>query len=212
MKALIDLLAFVQKRQGKTEAMTKAAAILSDGPFGPHRRPALTEYNTVFEEEAQWLMMPLFQVPRTGQHCFALAELFKFGVNDYFPGLEVEIDYARASYWFVAAADLGHKGTIKFFHRMVPQYFMKNVTPGDMLTAVIEALVEQESLAKANHGESIEARKWREAVNDFVIDAFLYPEEYEIDTFWFDTIGQYLGQEANKGPFCKNNVRPLFKF
>lgn len=211
MKELVELLEFVQRRQEMAGAITKIAAVLTDGIFGPQRRPALAGYNAAFEEEAQRLMVQLFRVTRTAQHCFELAELFKFGSNPYFPGTDVEIDYARAAYWFSAAADLGHRETTLFFHRMVPQYFMKNTTPEDTQIAVMEALVAQEVLAKANQGETVEERKRREAVNDFVIDAFLYPEEHEIDEFWFDTIGKNIGYAPDEYTVRKNNVRPLFE-
>ncbi len=88
---------------------------------------------------------------------------------------------------------------------------MENTTPADMQVAVMEALVAQEVLAKANHGETVTERKRREAVNDFVIDAFLYPEEHKIDEFWFDTIGKHIEYAPDEAAVRKNNVRPLFE-
>lgn len=211
MQELVELLEFVQRRQELAGAMTKEAAVLGDGLFGPQRRPALAGYNVVFEDEAQKLMSQLFRATKTSKHCFELAQLFKFGSNTYFPGLEVEIDYARAAYWFIAAADLGHKEVTLFFHRMVPQYFIKNTTPEDMQIAVMEALVAQEVLAKANQGETVQERKRREAANDFVIDLFLYPEDQELDeAFWLDTLGKHFGIDPGRETSRKNNVRPLF--
>ena len=196
MKELIDLLEFVKKRQELSGDMTKTTAILNDGIFGHHRRPPMALYNPAFEDEARKFMAQLFRVPRTSQIYFELAELYKFGLNAYFPGIDIEIDYAKAAYWFLAAADLGHKEAIKFFHRMVPHYFMKDVIPGDVLIAVMEALLEQEKLAKACQGETLEERKWRESVNDFVIDSFVYPENKAVDEFWFDTIGKHFGHNS----------------
>lgn len=212
MKELIDLLEFVKKRQELAGEMTKATSILSDGLFGPYRRPVVALYNPAFEEEARRLLSPVFHlVPGTARIYFELAQLFKFGINDQFPGRDIEIDYVQAAYWFLAAADCGHKEAILFLRRMVPQYFMQNVKPDDMLIAVVGALVEQAKLAKACQGETLEERKWREAANDFVIDAFLYPEEHKIDEFWLDTIGKYFWHAPGEETFRKNNVRPLFE-
>lgn len=211
MKELIELSRFIDRRLDMTEAMTKTSAVLSDGMFGPHRRPAMAGYNIVFEEEARQLMAQLLRVQKTSQHCFELAELYKFGVNTYFPGVDIVADYPRAAYWFLSAADLGHKETLKFLHRMVPQYFMPNITQEDMQIAVIQALVEQESLAKSCRGETLEERKRREDFNNFVIDLAIYPEDQELDDeFWFDTLGKRFGYVPDSDVAHKNNVRPLF--
>lgn len=211
MRELVELLEFVQRRQEMAGAMTKTSAVLNDGVFGPQRRPTMSWYNVVFEDEARRLMSHLFQINKTPQICFELAELYKFGVNPYFPGLDIASDYPRAAYWYVESADLGHKETLKFFHRMVPQYFMEKMSPHDVFEAVITALVEQEKLAKAYEGETLEERKWRESVNDFVIDLFLYPEDQELDDeFWFNTLGKRFGHVPGEEIFRKNNVRPIF--
>lgn len=212
MKELLDLLEFVKKRQELAGATTKTTAVLNDGLFSPYRRPFVALYNPDFETEARRLLSPGFYlVPGTSQIYFELAQLFKFGINDCFPGRDIEIDYVKAAYWFLAAADCGHKEALLFFRRMVPQYFMQKVTPDDMLIVVMEALIEQARLANAYQGETLEERKWREAVNDFVIDGFLYPEESKIDEFWFDSIGKNLGHTPDDAIFRKNNVRQLFE-
>ena len=190
--------------------MTKVTAILSDGIFGPHRRPAMAGYNIAFEERAVRLMEQLFRVTKTPQHCFELAQLFKFGKNNYFPGIDIAVDYPQAAYWFLAAADLGHKETLKFFHRMAHQYFMPNITPEDMHTFVIEALVTQENLAKTCQEETLAERKRREAFNDFAIDLSLYPEDRDLDdALWFDILWKHMGIPGSEAA-RKNNVQPLF--
>lgn len=212
MKELVELCRFIDRRLDMTDAMTNTTAILSDGIFGPHRRPALAGYNIVFEEEARCLFAQLFQVPRTAHNFFELAELFKFGINDYFPGVDIAVDYARAAYWFLAAADLGNKETLKFLHRMVPQYFMPNITPEDMHVFVIEALVTQENLAKSCQVETIAERKRREAFNNFAIDLSLYPVDQELDgECWFDILWKRVGFSGGETADT-NNVRPLFEF
>lgn len=210
MKELVELSRFIDRRLDMTYAMTKTSAILSDGIFGPHRRPAMAGYNIAFEEEARRLFAQLFEVPRTAQNCFELAELFKFGINSYFPGVDIAVDYPQAAYWFLAAADLGHKETLKFFHRMVPQYFMPNITPDEMHVFVIEALVAQESLAKPSQKETLEERKRREDFNNFAIDLSLYPAEQELDgACWFDILFKRFGGAGDETAL-KNNVRPIF--
>ena len=199
MKELLGLLEFVQKRQSLTEDMTKTGAILNDGVFGPYRRPSMTTYNAIFEEEAQQLLTQLFRMNKTVELCFELAELYKFGINPYFPGLDVQSDYSKAAYWYVAAADSGHKKTLQFFHRMVPHYFIPNTPAAVVSAAIVDALVEQERLAKGCQGETLEERKRREEVNDFVLDLFLYPQDQELDeAFWLDTLDERFGVVSHK--------------
>ena len=192
-----NLLNFIQKRK-KTVISIKNRDVLKDKKL----LPRLMLWNLAYEEEAGDLLADnwIFNNKTLPVIYFRLAEFYKFGIDGYFPNNETAIDYRKAAYWYVAAAGFGHEETIQFFYRMVPQYFVEYVELENLLDKIVEALNEQAQLVKAYTGETLEERKWRESVNNFVIDQFLDPNDKEgSEWFWCDVLmerfNRYLGRE-----------------
>lgn len=151
----------------------------------PNLRISVTYFDFLYEAEARELLGGLFEFSKTAALCLVLAEHYKFGYSKEFPELCIPTDLCRAAYWYVKAAAYGSKAAFDFFYRMVPECFLEDISQARLLSAVIETLIEQARWACAYPDETVEERKKREYTEGCMVDLILYPQEHELDDFFW---------------------------
>lgn len=128
------------------------------------RCTSFSYFNAEFEREAKQKLNEIgLEFARTSETCFALAELYKFGLNDHFLGLSVPVDLHKAAYWMIDACDCGNMQAFGFLSRLVPEFFVEGIRPTVMSDVVARALEEQARLAYP--GASMEERKRKEVID-----------------------------------------------
>lgn len=136
------------------------------------RHDAFTYFNADFEREVQQKLNEIgFSFSRTSAICFALAELYKFGVSELLPSLTVGAHLPKAAYWIIQACDCGNRHAFEFLNRLVPEFFIEGIRPSMMVDLVTKALEEQVRLVPP--GTSIEERKRGEVIQNFVADSLI---------------------------------------
>lgn len=169
------LINFVLQRHELRQMMTRTPEAVFLGTC----RCSFAVYDAACEKEAREKMEEANLVfKKTPELCLALAEFYKFGCSEELPFRANSVNLGKCSYWYIQAAEYGSSEALLFLDRMVPEFFIAEMSSIEVRDRVKQALEEQAKLTKP--GASIEERKKEETVADFVIDQLLFPEKKEL--------------------------------
>jgi hypothetical protein len=169
------LINFVLQRHEMSQMMTRKPEAVFLGTC----RCSFAVYDAVCEKEArQKIEEANLEFKKTPEFYLALAEYYKFGCNEKLPIRAGPGDLYKCSYWYIQAAEAGSREALLFLDRMVPEFFIADISLVEVRDRIKQALEEQAKLTTP--GATLEERKKEEAAADFVIDQLLFPERQDL--------------------------------
>lgn len=171
----IALIHFVLQRHEMSQIMIRKPEDVLMGTC----RCSFAVHDAVCEKEArQKTEEANLEFKKTPEFYLALAEYYKFGCNEKLPFRAGPADLHKCSYWYIQAAEAGSSEALLFLDRMVPEFFIADMSIAEVRDRIKQALEEQAKLTTP--GATLEERKKEEEVANFVIDQLLFPEKKDL--------------------------------
>lgn len=167
MREFTKFIHFIDGRRALYGLMTKEPEKM------PARLMQSLPCDVVYERDARMIIEER-RLPLVNSHClyFALSELYRFGGSHYFPGILVTKDICRSAYWLLHAFTYNNRSAFLFLHSMVPECFIEDFDPFEMLSAIECVLTEIERLSSPS--DNIKERRKNEAAIPFIVDWLIY--------------------------------------